>query len=104
MNQILRNFLVGYGGANHTGAEIRILTIIDDVRAVFGDRVHTTVGTVDKEKTLRILSESETPRVVQFSSLHALIRSTPLRAKQRLLFLGYGRGFLRRGRLAEVAA
>jgi hypothetical protein len=56
MNQILRNFLVGYGSANNTGAEIGIT------------------------------------------------RSTPLDAKQRLLFLGYGRGFFRRGRLAEVAA
>jgi len=69
MNQTPSIFLVGYGGANNTGAEIRILTIIDDIRAVFGDCAYITVGTVSKEKTLRVLSECETLRVVQFPSI-----------------------------------
>lgn len=58
-------FLLGYGGANNTGAEIRILTIIDDVRAAFGPHVEITLGTVDREKTLRVLGEEAGVHVVQ---------------------------------------
>jgi polysaccharide pyruvyl transferase WcaK-like protein len=58
-------FLLGYGGANNTGAEIRILTIIDDFRAAFGAGVQITVGSVNPEKTKRVLGYVENVEVVR---------------------------------------
>lgn len=58
-------FLLGYGGANNTGAEIRILTIIDDFRATFGPDVRITVGSVNPEKTARVLGHTEHVEVVR---------------------------------------
>jgi predicted naringenin-chalcone synthase len=46
---------------------------------------------------------SNTSSASIYYALHELTRSTPLCAKQRLLFLGYGSGFLTRGLLVEVA-
>lgn len=57
--------LVGYGGANNTGAEVRTLTIVDDLRAVFGEDVPITIGTLNRKNTLRILEESQTLKVLQ---------------------------------------
>ena len=61
----LRVLLLGYGGANNTGSEVRILTIIDDVRAAMGDQVIITVASVSPEKTRRFLSERENLRIVR---------------------------------------
>ena len=47
--------LLGYGGANNTGAEIRILTIIDDVRAVFGPDATITVVSADAARSTAVI-------------------------------------------------
>lgn len=60
-----RVLLLGYGGANNTGAEIRILTIVEDVRAAFGMDATITVGTVNPEKTRRFLPESDALRLAR---------------------------------------
>jgi polysaccharide pyruvyl transferase WcaK-like protein len=65
-------FLLGYGGANNTGAEIRILTIIDDIRATFGAEVPITLGTVDREKTQRVVGESPHLDIVQLPYIFPL--------------------------------
>ncbi len=57
--------LVGYGGGNNTGAEVRTLTIVDDLRAVFGEDVPITIGTLNRENTLRTIEESPTLKVLQ---------------------------------------
>ncbi len=57
--------LVGYGGANNTGAEVRTLTIVDDLHAVFGENVPITVGTLNRKNTLRTIEESRTLTVLQ---------------------------------------
>jgi polysaccharide pyruvyl transferase WcaK-like protein len=45
------------------------MTIIDDIRAVFGDDVAITVGTVSRAKTLRVVAECETLHVVELPSI-----------------------------------
>ena len=57
--------LLGYGGAGNTGADARIITIVDDVRRVMGGDVRITVATQNREKTLRLVPETEHLQVVQ---------------------------------------
>lgn len=60
-----RVLLLGYGGANNTGADIRTITIIDDLRRTLGDKVVITVATLNRENSLRIIKESAYLKVVQ---------------------------------------
>lgn len=60
-----RILLLGYLGAQNTGAEIRLLTILDDVRAVFGPDAPITVATASRAHTLRLLTESPSLHVEQ---------------------------------------
>ena len=71
-NDVLKIFMLGYGGANNTGSEIRILTIIDDVRAVFGDSINITLGTLDREKTSKIINETEYLKIVEIPYIFPL--------------------------------
>lgn len=67
----MRVLLLGYGGANNTGAEIRILTIIDDVRAVFGPDVEITVASADAERSRRVVGNDTNLVVEQVPYLFA---------------------------------
>lgn len=49
--------LVGYNGANNTGSEARLLSIIEDIRAVLGDEVKITVPTLNEKNLRRYLKE-----------------------------------------------
>ncbi len=60
-----RVLLLGYGGANNTGADIRTITIIDDLRRVLGDEIVITVATLNRENSLRIIKENDFLKVVQ---------------------------------------
>lgn len=60
-----RVLLLGYGGANNTGADIRTLTIIEDVQAVFGPDVPITVGTVDPVRMRTVVRETATVKVAR---------------------------------------
>jgi len=51
----VRVLLLGYGGANNTGSEIRILTIIADVRAVFGPDARITVVSADAARSNAVI-------------------------------------------------
>ena len=42
--------LVGYNGANNTGSEARLLTIIEDVRSLLGPDTEITVPTLNEDK------------------------------------------------------
>lgn len=72
MNRPLNVLLLGYGGANNTGAEIRVLTIIDDVRAAFGDSTNITLATLNREKTLQVVSEAGPVSVEEFPHVFPL--------------------------------
>jgi hypothetical protein len=51
--------LVGYNGANNTGSEARLLSIIEDVRSVLGPHTEITVPTLNEENLRRYLKEDE---------------------------------------------
>ncbi|MCK9903791.1 polysaccharide pyruvyl transferase family protein [Frankia sp. Cpl3] len=81
--------LLGYLGAENTGSEIRLLTIIEDVRAVFGSDVEITVGTASRANTLRLITESATLSIVEIPYVYpAAVRR--LTARHDLVMLVEG--------------
>jgi polysaccharide pyruvyl transferase WcaK-like protein len=58
-----RALLIGYNGANNTGAEARLLAIIDDVRAVLGPDALITVPTLNERNLRRYLEEGPSLRI-----------------------------------------
>jgi len=78
-----RILLVGYNGANNTGSEARLLSIISDVRKVFGQDATITVPTLNEENLRRYLQEDERTRVqpipsVFFFALRRLVKEHDL--------------------------
>ncbi|MBN1424097.1 polysaccharide pyruvyl transferase family protein [Candidatus Fermentibacteria bacterium] len=73
MNRTQRNpstprvLLVGYNGANNTGAEALLLSDIEDVRAVFGPGVSITVPTMNPANLRRYLPEGPGLSIVPMS-------------------------------------
>jgi polysaccharide pyruvyl transferase WcaK-like protein len=63
----MRVLLVGYNGANNTGAEALLLADITDVRAVFGDDAHITIPTLDEANLRRYLHETPALHIVPMS-------------------------------------
>jgi polysaccharide pyruvyl transferase WcaK-like protein len=55
----LKVLLVGYNGANNTGSEARLLSIIQDVRSVMGSHTQITVPTLNEKNLRRYLAEDE---------------------------------------------
>jgi len=51
--------LVGYNGANNTGSEARLLSIIEDVRSVFGPSAIITVPTLNEANLRRRVVEEK---------------------------------------------
>ena len=58
-NSPLKVLLVGYNGANNTGSEARLSSIIEDVRSVLGSHTEITVPTLNEENLRRYLEEDE---------------------------------------------
>ena len=54
---------VGYNGANNTGSEARLISIIEDVRYVFGKEVRITVPTLNEKNLRRYLEEDDFIRI-----------------------------------------
>jgi polysaccharide pyruvyl transferase WcaK-like protein len=52
-----RILLVGYNGANNTGAEAKLLVIIDEIRQVLGDEAELTVPTLNEVNIRRYIKE-----------------------------------------------
>ena len=62
--------LIGYSGANNTGAEALLQTDIEDLRAVLGDDARLTVPALkDPENLRRYLHEGPTLRIVPMPSI-----------------------------------
>jgi polysaccharide pyruvyl transferase WcaK-like protein len=49
--------LVGYNGANNTGAEAKLLVTIDEIRSVLGPEAHITVPSLNEANLRRYLQE-----------------------------------------------
>lgn len=68
----LRVLLVGYNGANNTGAEALLLADIEDVRAVLGEKVHITVPSLNEANLRRYLKEGPNLRIVSIPMIFPL--------------------------------
>ncbi len=69
-NQPQKILLMGYNGKNNTGSEARLLSIIEDVRAVFGPDVQITVPTLNDDNLRRYLKEGPTIRIVKVPTIY----------------------------------
>ncbi len=73
-----RVLLVGYNGANNTGSESRLLSIIEDVRAVLGPEAVITIHTLNAANLRRYIEETPTLRI------EAMLSSSTLRTSARM--------------------
>ena len=55
--------LVGYNGANNTGAEAKLLAIIDEIRSVLGPDACITVPSLNEDNLRRYLKEGPTLKI-----------------------------------------
>ncbi|MCL4562083.1 MAG: polysaccharide pyruvyl transferase family protein [Chloroflexi bacterium] len=79
----LRVLLLGYSGANNTGAEALLLADIEDVRAVFGPQVVITIPSINPPNLRRYVKETPNLRIaplptIFFSTLRRLVRENDL--------------------------
>jgi polysaccharide pyruvyl transferase WcaK-like protein len=58
-----RILLVGYNGANNTGAEAKLLAIIEEIRKVLGPEACITVPSLNEENLRRYLKEDSTLQI-----------------------------------------
>jgi len=58
-----RILLVGYNGANNTGAEAKLLVVIDELRSILGPESCITVPSLNEANLRRYLTESPTLRI-----------------------------------------
>jgi polysaccharide pyruvyl transferase WcaK-like protein len=58
-----RILLVGYNGANNTGAEAKLLVSINEIRSVLGSDAHFTVPSLNEANLRRYLTESPTLKI-----------------------------------------
>jgi polysaccharide pyruvyl transferase WcaK-like protein len=68
-NPHLKVLLVGYNGANNTGSESRLLSIIEDVRSLLGPQVEITVPTLNEKNLRRYLEEDEHLHIAPIPSI-----------------------------------
>jgi len=64
--------LVGYNGANNTGSEARLLSIIKDVKSLLGPHTQITVPTLNEENLRRYLDEDEHLHIAPIPSIFFL--------------------------------
>jgi polysaccharide pyruvyl transferase WcaK-like protein len=61
--------LVGYNGANNTGAEARLIAVIDDVRNVFGSNAIITIPALNTRNLKRYIRESSNIRIIHLPTI-----------------------------------
>lgn len=69
MKKTPKVLLLGYNGANNTGSEARLISIIDDVRSILGSKVIITVPTLNKDNLKRYLKEDEFLKIAPISTI-----------------------------------
>jgi polysaccharide pyruvyl transferase WcaK-like protein len=80
---MIRVLMVGYNGANNTGAEALLLSDIEDVRAILGSEAHITVPTLNEANLRRYLAEGPGLRIAPmptlfFASIRRMVRESDL--------------------------
>lgn len=88
-----RVLLVGYSGANNTGAEALLLADIQDMRAVFGPDVRITIPTINPANLRRYVQEGPDLRIaflptLFFPAMHRFV------ADNDLVFLVEGSSYM----------
>lgn len=86
----IRCLLVGYSGANNTGAEVHAAEAIKQMREATDGKLDVTVTSLDRRRSLRYLTEDERLHVVEIPSafMIALLKLV-LRADVVVLVEGY---------------
>ncbi len=69
MKETPKVLLFGYNGANNTGSEARLLSIINDIRSILGPEVIITVPTLNKENLERYLKEDRFLKIAPINSI-----------------------------------
>ncbi len=69
LKKIENVLLMGYNGANNTGSETRLISIIEDVRKVLGKDVVITIPTLNEENLRRYITEDSTLKIVPIPSI-----------------------------------
>jgi polysaccharide pyruvyl transferase WcaK-like protein len=72
MKKYPKVLLAGYNGANNTGSEARLISIIEDVRRILGPDVHITVPTLNEANLRRYLKEDDFLKIAPISSIFFL--------------------------------
>ena len=67
VNKVL---LMGYNGANNTGSETRLISIIEDVRMLLGPDVVITIPTLNEKNLRRYIKEDSFLRIVPVPSIY----------------------------------
>jgi polysaccharide pyruvyl transferase WcaK-like protein len=62
--------LMGYNGANNTGSEARLLTIVDEIRMMLGDEVEFTIPTICRENLRRYIREESNLKIVEYPTVY----------------------------------
>ena len=66
---IKKVLLMGYNGANNTGSETRLISIIDDVKKVMGSEVIITIPTLNEENLRRYIKEDSFIKIAPIPSI-----------------------------------
>ena len=79
----VRVLMLGYNGANNTGAEALLLADIEDVRAVFGPEAAITIPSLNPPNLRRYVKEGPNLRIVRlpplfFATISRLVRQNDL--------------------------
>ncbi len=79
----LKILLAGYNGKNNTGSEARLLSIIDDVRQVFGTDAQIIIPTLNEKNLRRYVKEAPNLRIekiptIFYGPLRSLARESDL--------------------------
>ncbi|MDI6643768.1 MAG: polysaccharide pyruvyl transferase family protein [Methanobacteriaceae archaeon] len=64
--------LVGYNGANNTGSEARLLSIINDIQELLGSNVIITIPTLNEKNLRRYIKESPNIKIQAIPSIFHL--------------------------------
>lgn len=75
--------LLGYSGANNTGAEALLLADIEDMRSVFGPEVRITIPTINPKNLRRYVKEGPDLRIafmptIFFAALRRFVKENDL--------------------------
>jgi polysaccharide pyruvyl transferase WcaK-like protein len=79
--------LMGYNGANNTGSETRLLSIIDDVRKVMGPEVKITIPTLNEKNLRRYIKEDSWIKIAPIPSIFFLEIKKLVKAHDMVLLI-----------------